>query len=51
MGLLPEELTEGVNTKIDFDKMRLLGMHLVEYADRYSVEKDELRTLLRMIGL
>jgi hypothetical protein len=51
MGLLPEELTEGVGTKIDFEKMRLLGMHLVEYADRHGVEKKELKNMLRMIGL
>lgn len=39
------------NLSYDLEKLRLLGMHLVEYADRHAVDKDELRTLLRMIGL
>lgn len=51
MGLLPENMTEGVGAQIDFDKQRLLGMHLVEYADRHHVTKQELKDMLRMIGL
>lgn len=53
MGLPLTDLNNFADEKITYDleKVRLLGMHLVEYADRHAVSKDELKTLLRMIGL
>lgn len=36
---------------IELDKQRALGLHMVEYADRKGVTREELKDLLRMIGL